>query len=63
MEPKRIYRAVKKRCPTEEYTIPFGQAKIARQGKDITLIGWGAQHQQNMEAVQELEKEGMMWKC
>jgi pyruvate dehydrogenase E1 component beta subunit len=57
MEPKRIYRAVKEEVPEEEYIIPFGQANIAKKGKDITLIGWGAQHHQNMEAAQELEKE------
>jgi pyruvate dehydrogenase E1 component beta subunit len=59
MEPKRIYRAVKEEVPTEEYTIPLGQAKIAQHGKDITLIGWGAQHHQNMEAAQELKKNNI----
>jgi pyruvate dehydrogenase E1 component beta subunit len=59
MEPKRIYRAVKEEVPTEEYTIPFGQANVVQHGKDITLIGWGAQHHQNMEAAQALKKEGI----
>jgi pyruvate dehydrogenase E1 component beta subunit len=59
MEPKRIYRAVKEEVPTEEYTIPFGQANVVQQGKEITLIGWGAQHHQNMEAAQALKKEGI----
>lgn len=54
LEPKRIYRAIKEEVPEEEYLIPFGQAKIARTGRDVTLIGWGAQHHQNMEAAQEL---------
>ena len=57
-EPKRIYRSVKEEVPLEEYSIPLGQAELARTGKDITLIGWGAQHHQNMEAAKELsEKE------
>lgn len=59
MEPKRIYRAVKEEVPSEEYTIPFGQAKVARLGKEITLIGWGAQHHQNLEAAALLQKEGV----
>lgn len=59
MEPKRIYRAVKEEVPTEEYSIPFGQAHVVQHGKDITLIGWGAQHHQNMEAAQALNKEGV----
>lgn len=53
-EPKRLYRSLKEEVPDEEYEIPFGQASIERTGKDITLIGWGAQHHQNMEAAQEL---------
>ncbi len=58
-EPKRLYRSLKEEVPEEEYTIPFGVAQVARQGKDMTLIGWGAQHQQNMEAAMELEKKGI----
>ncbi|MEM1282861.1 MAG: alpha-ketoacid dehydrogenase subunit beta [Chlamydiota bacterium] len=57
LEPKRIYRAIKEEVPEEEYTIPLGQAHLARSGKDITLIGWGAQHHQNMSAAQELMEE------
>lgn len=59
-EPKRLYRSLKEEVPEEEYSIPFGQADLARSGRDITLIGWGAQHHQNMEAAKELaEQEGI----
>jgi len=51
LEPKRIYRALKEEVPTEEYTIPLGVAEVERVGSDVTLIGWGAQHQQNKEAA------------
>jgi len=50
-EPKRIYRSLKQEVPDEDYMIPFGQASIEREGKDLTLIGYGAQHHQNMEAA------------
>lgn len=56
-EPKRIYRSIKQEVPEEEYTIPVGKASISRNGKDITLIGWGAQHHQNMLAAKELSEE------
>lgn len=60
LEPKRIYRSVKEEVPDEEYLIPFGEAQLAKSGKDITLIGWGAQHHQNMEAAQLIkEKENI----
>lgn len=54
LEPKRLYRALKEEVPLEDYSIPLGQAHVDRIGKDITLIGWGAQHHQNLQAAQEL---------
>lgn len=59
-EPKRIYRSLKEEVPEEEYEIPLGKAHVATAGKDITLIGWGAQHHQNMQAAKELhDSEGI----
>ncbi len=58
-EPKRIYRALKEEVPDEEYRIPFGKAELSKQGSDITLIGWGAQHHQNMEAAKALDAQGI----
>lgn len=54
LEPKRIYRSIKEEVPVEDYSIPLGQADVARIGTDITLIGWGAQHHQNMDAAEVL---------
>lgn len=60
MEPKRIYRSAKCEVPEEDYTIPLGKAHVARNGKDLTLIGWGAQHHQNMSAANDLaESHGL----
>lgn len=56
-EPKRIYRALKEEVPSEYYEIPLGQAHVGRKGKDVTLIGWGSQHHQNMQAAEELAIE------
>lgn len=58
-EPKRIYRSLKQEVPEEEYEIPFGKAELAKQGTAATLIGWGAQHQQNMQAAIELSQQGI----
>ena len=60
LEPKRIYRAIKAMVPEEEYNIPLGQAQVAVEGSDITLIGWGAQHHQNLKAAKSLkDKHGI----
>lgn len=60
LEPKRIYRSIKQEVPEDDYSIPFGQASIEKEGKDLTLIGYGAQHHQNMEAAKELLEKHQM---
>ena len=42
LEPKKIYRAFKEEVPEGEYTIPLGEAKTVREGKDLSIITWGA---------------------
>lgn len=40
-EPKKGYRAIKGDVPDEDYTIPIGPARIARQGRDISVFAYG----------------------
>lgn len=56
-EPKRIYRSVKAEVPDEDYYIPIGKAHVAKTGKHLTLIGWGAQHHQNLLAAKEVQEQ------
>jgi pyruvate dehydrogenase E1 component beta subunit len=58
-EPKRIYRAIREEVPDEEYTVPIGQAKVIREGKDVTLIAWGAMVREVLRAAETAEKEGI----
>ena len=57
-EPKRIYRAVKAEVPEGEYTVPIGRAAIAREGRDLTIVAWGAMVREVLKAAEELETEG-----
>lgn len=41
-EPKRLYRSVRQEVPDEDYTVPIGEARIVREGSDLTVIAWGA---------------------
>ncbi len=42
LEPKLIYRAEKQDVPEGEYVVPLGKARLAREGKDVTLVAYGA---------------------
>jgi pyruvate dehydrogenase E1 component beta subunit len=39
-EPLRGYRLQKDEVPEDDYTVPFGQARVVREGDDITLVAW-----------------------
>jgi 2-oxoisovalerate dehydrogenase E1 component beta subunit len=58
MEPKRVYRAAKGEVPEDDYTIPIGQAKIVREGSQVTLLCYGAMVHTCMEAAEKAAAEG-----
>ena len=59
-EPKALYRAFREEVPEEEETIPLGKSQIVREGKDLTMISYGAMMRPALEAAIELEsKEGV----
>lgn len=41
-EHKALYRSIRQEVPTDYFTIPFGQATLLKEGKDITIITYGA---------------------
>lgn len=43
--------------PTEEYTVPFGKSRIAREGADVTMIGYGRQVNLLLKVAARLEKD------
>jgi 2-oxoisovalerate dehydrogenase E1 component len=43
--------------PDEDYLIPFGKAKVAREGNDLTVISWGVCFWDSMFAAKRLEEE------
>jgi len=53
MEPKRVYRAAKGDVPEGDYTIPIGQAKVVREGGQVTILAWGAMVHTCVEAAEQ----------
>ena len=58
MEPKRVYRAAKGEVPEGDYTVPIGQAKVVREGSQLTVLCYGAMVHTCVEAAQLAEKDG-----
>jgi 2-oxoisovalerate dehydrogenase E1 component len=51
--------AVKGQVPTGEYYIPFGQAAIAREGTDLTIVSCGLWLRRSLEAAEKLAAQGV----
>jgi pyruvate dehydrogenase E1 component beta subunit len=59
-EGKAIYRAFREEVPEEEETMPIGKSQVVREGKDLTMISYGAMMRPTLEAALELEdKDGV----
>jgi 2-oxoisovalerate dehydrogenase E1 component beta subunit len=59
MEPKRIYRAARGEVPSEDYTVPLGEAKVVRGGEQVTLIAYGAMVPVIEEAADKAAAQGI----
>jgi len=58
VEHKKLY-IEKGPVPEEGYRIPFGQADIKREGKDVTVVATHALVQRSLNAADEVAKEGI----
>ena len=43
----------------DDYTVPIGKAKVARVGKDVTLVAWSIGMNYALKAAEELSKLGI----
>jgi pyruvate dehydrogenase E1 component beta subunit len=58
MEPKRYYRAARGDVPEGEFTIPLGQAKVVRPGRQVTVLAWSAMVHTALEAAEKGAQQG-----
>jgi 2-oxoisovalerate dehydrogenase E1 component beta subunit len=55
LEHKHLYRRAKGEVPEELYETPLGQARLAREGSDLSVITYGAMVQTALEATADLD--------
>jgi 2-oxoisovalerate dehydrogenase E1 component beta subunit len=58
-EHKYLYRRIKEDVPDGDYIVPLGQARIARPGRDLSVITYAAMVHAALEAADLLSKEGI----
>jgi pyruvate/2-oxoglutarate/acetoin dehydrogenase E1 component len=58
-EPIRLYRSVKEEVPEGWYEVAIGEARIEREGTDLTIVGWGAMMTEARGAAGRLEEDGI----
>jgi pyruvate dehydrogenase E1 component beta subunit len=56
-EAKALYHAAREEVPDEAETLPIGRAQVAREGRDLTLISYGAMLRVAREAAETLQIE------
>jgi pyruvate/2-oxoglutarate/acetoin dehydrogenase E1 component len=56
-EHKYLYRRIKEEMPAGDHVVPIGKARIAREGRDLSIITYAATVWKALEAAEQLEKE------
>lgn len=59
MEPKRIYRQYKEEVPDDGEALPLDVCFTLRDGDDVTLVTWGSQVKECLEAADALAEDGI----
>ena len=60
-EHKKLYRLprLREELPEDDYIVEIGKARTRREGRDLSIITFGAQVLNALDAAAELEKEGL----
>ena len=56
-EHKYLYRRIKGTMPAGDHVVPIGKARVAREGRDLSIITYAATVWKALEAAEQLERE------
>src|SRR5215207_10475326 len=56
-EPKKGYRSIKGEVPDDDYLVPIGPARIAREGRDLSVFAYGMMAHYTTLAAEKLARE------
>jgi 2-oxoisovalerate dehydrogenase E1 component beta subunit len=57
-EHKHLYRRIREDVPEEDYEVPLGVADVKREGRDLSIVTYGAMVHASLEVAERLSKEG-----
>ena len=56
-EHKYLYRRIKEELPQGDHVVPIGKARVAREGRDLSIVTYAATVWKALEAAERLERE------
>ncbi len=56
-EHKYLYRRIREEMPAGDHVVPIGKARVAREGRDLSIITYAATVWRALEAAERLERE------
>ncbi|MGQ0798191.1 MAG: alpha-ketoacid dehydrogenase subunit beta [Methanobacteriota archaeon] len=59
LEPKKLYRAFREDVPEGELVVPLSQARVRREGKDVSLLAYGYMVSVCLEAADRAARKGV----
>jgi pyruvate dehydrogenase E1 component beta subunit len=59
LEPTRLYRAARGDVADDGVGLPLERCTILRNGKDVTLVSWGAMVSETLKAAEQLSETGV----
>ena len=59
LEHKFLYRRLKEDVPGEDFVVPIGKARLAREGKDVSIVTYAAMLHVALEAAEAAANDGI----